>query len=122
MNRQDRRYFGHMVRRAREALQLPLGRVASALEISIPYLSDIERGMRAPLAGEKLEKLCEVLRLNVEEVKVWAASWQGFAGLDFGVSQTHADTGASLMRVWAALSKEELDGIMRIIEAKDNAR
>lgn len=51
--------FGTELRRQRHALGLTLIEVASHLRLSVPYLSDVERGNRGPLNEAHLRTLAQ---------------------------------------------------------------
>ena len=59
--------FGEYLTAKREEKDITLGELARKLEVSAPFLSDVEKNRRAPLTQERLEKLAEVLSLSVEE-------------------------------------------------------
>jgi transcriptional regulator with XRE-family HTH domain len=56
------RLLGEMIRQQRELAALPLRQLASLVGISNPYLSQIERGLRAPSEAVK-ERIAETLRI-----------------------------------------------------------
>ena len=59
---QDEKTFGIFLRQRREELGLTLREVASELEVTAAYLSDIEKGnRRAPI--NYIGELCEVLKI-----------------------------------------------------------
>lgn len=53
--------FGERLRAARQSAGKSLRDVAMELGCSVPYLSDVERGRRGPLSGDKLEMVARVL-------------------------------------------------------------
>jgi transcriptional regulator with XRE-family HTH domain len=53
---------GELIRQQRELAALPLRQLASLVGISNPYLSQIERGLRAPSEAVK-ERIAETLRI-----------------------------------------------------------
>ena len=59
--------FGEYLTAKREERDITLRELARKLEVSAPFLSDVEKNRRAPLTQERLEKLAEVLSLTVEE-------------------------------------------------------
>jgi transcriptional regulator with XRE-family HTH domain len=54
--------LGELIRQQRELAALPLRQLASLVGISNPYLSQIERGLRAPSEAVK-ERIAETLRI-----------------------------------------------------------
>lgn len=53
--------FGESLRTARIAAGLGLLGLAERLGVSVPYLSDVERGNRAPLTAERVRQAAEIL-------------------------------------------------------------
>jgi transcriptional regulator with XRE-family HTH domain len=60
--------LGEIVRELREKSDLSLRELAKKLEISAPFLSDIELGRRYP-SDETLQKLSKILKVPVEELR-----------------------------------------------------
>ena len=59
--------FGEYLKRKREAKQISLRELARRLELSAPFVSDVENNRRAPLTEERLADLAQVLNLNEAE-------------------------------------------------------
>lgn len=59
--------FGEFITKKREEKQITLREMAKRLEISPPYLSDVEKDRRNPFELEKLEQLSNILNLSEEE-------------------------------------------------------
>ena len=59
--------LGAIIREQRELAALPLRQLAKSVGISNPYLSQIERGLRAP-SEAVVEALADSLDLSVEEL------------------------------------------------------
>jgi transcriptional regulator with XRE-family HTH domain len=57
--------LGDIIRRQRELAELPLRQLATMVGISNPYLSQIERGLRAP-SEQVLEAIAESLRTSAD--------------------------------------------------------
>jgi transcriptional regulator with XRE-family HTH domain len=62
---------GAFIRTQRERAKLSVRRLAELSEVSNPYLSQIERGLRKPSA-EVLQQLARALRISVESLYVRA--------------------------------------------------
>ena len=60
--------FGQFVRQLREKAGLSLRELARSLDISPPFLSDIELGRRHP-SEDTLERLSKFLKVPVQELK-----------------------------------------------------
>ena len=59
--------FGEFITKKREEKQITLREMAKKLDISPPYLSDVEKDRRNPFELEKLEQLSNILNLAEEE-------------------------------------------------------
>jgi transcriptional regulator with XRE-family HTH domain len=59
--------MGAIIRQQRELVELPMRQLAKSVGISNPYLSQIERGLRAP-SDAVLEALATSLDLSVDEL------------------------------------------------------
>jgi transcriptional regulator with XRE-family HTH domain len=66
--------MGEIIRRQRELAALPMRQLATMVGISNPYLSQIERGLRAP-SEQVLDAIATNLRTTAEEL--YAASGFG---------------------------------------------
>jgi transcriptional regulator with XRE-family HTH domain len=60
--------FGKALREARNLQGKSLREVASKLGISAPYLSDVERGNRAPLKPGRIKKAAVVLNADLSQL------------------------------------------------------
>lgn len=69
-------YIALMLRTHRQASGHSLASLASALGISEPYLSQVERGLRGPLPRKYWATLMgEVPALTLRELEAWADGW-----------------------------------------------
>ena len=59
--------FGPFLKEKREERNVTLRELARKLEVSAPFLSDVEKGRSAPLTKERLERVAEVLDLSPDE-------------------------------------------------------
>src|ERR1700722_18467639 len=59
--------LGSIIRRQRELAALPMRQFAAAVGISNPYLSQIERGLRAP-SEAVLSAIAESLKVSADEL------------------------------------------------------
>jgi transcriptional regulator with XRE-family HTH domain len=59
--------FGEYLKHKREEKQISLRELARRLELSAPFLSDVENNRRAPLTEERLSTLADVLNLSEAE-------------------------------------------------------
>lgn len=59
--------FGDFISKKRQEREITLRDMAKRLEISAPYLSDVEKDRRNPFDIEKLKVLTQILSLSEEE-------------------------------------------------------
>ncbi|MCH4183796.1 MAG: helix-turn-helix domain-containing protein [Prevotella sp.] len=59
--------FGELLTFFREKNDVTLRELARGIGVSAPFLSDVEKGRRAALTAERIEKVVVVLHLNEEE-------------------------------------------------------
>jgi transcriptional regulator with XRE-family HTH domain len=69
----DRRVadLGEFIRQQRETTKMSVRRLAELAEVSNPYLSQIERGLRKPSA-EILQQIARALRISAEQLYIRA--------------------------------------------------
>ena len=108
--------FGRKFRRWRKEAGLTMGDVARKLNLSIPYISDIERGNRPPPRVEILKKAARTLGQDPQDVVVAAARSRGAYELSATPTHKHREVGASLLRSWEDLSPEKLEEIERVLK------
>lgn len=109
--------FGRMLRAAREAAGRTLKEAAEHIGKSIPYLSDVERGHRAPFDNKVISALAAFLQADAQSLLAAAARSRGAFALDAkNVSPQHRVVGAAIARSWSGLSPEQLEQIHEILE------
>lgn len=59
--------FGEYLKHIREEKNITLRELARRLELSAPFLSDVENNRRAPLTEERLATLADVLNLSKDD-------------------------------------------------------
>jgi transcriptional regulator with XRE-family HTH domain len=77
MKSDPRRAFGERLRALRKKADKTLGDVADVLDVSVVYVSDVERGNRAPLRSELIDKVAVVLGGDAAELHQVAAEVRG---------------------------------------------
>lgn len=63
----DNTTFGEFLQRKREVSKITLRRLAEMLNLSAPFLSDVEKGNRNPPDLAKLEQIADILSLSNED-------------------------------------------------------
>ena len=56
--------FGDTLRRTRQNAERTLGDVAKVLDVSVVYVSDVERGNRRPFSNERIIKVARLLKAD----------------------------------------------------------
>lgn len=116
--------FGALLRRLREEAQVTLGALARALEVSTPYLSDVERGNRSPLSERNLREAARVLRLTPgqqDELLSEAAACRGFFELGSSdLSPAKQRLGAALARGWAEFDDHRVERLWKALGSEDS--
>jgi len=62
--------FGDFIAKKREDRQITLREMARRLEVSAPFLSDVEKDRRYPFDSARLEKVAGILELDKQEVEL----------------------------------------------------
>lgn len=90
MAKLDTALLGQYIRDQRTQAQISLRQLAKAAEVSNPYLSQVERGLRRPSA-EILSRIADGLRISAENLYVRAGLLEEREGDQAVVSAIHAD-------------------------------
>lgn len=77
---------GEFIRNQREVASMSMRRLAEAANVSNPYLSQIERGLRRPSA-EILQQIARALKISVETLYVRAGILTDESPGDIGVRE-----------------------------------
>lgn len=109
--------FGELLRRLRKGKAKSMGDVARHLGVSVPYISDVERGYRPPLTEERIRDVARFLSTNPKPLLEAAAESRSQFRLDATtVSSTARQVGAALERRWSDLSDDDLRTIGMILK------
>lgn len=101
----------------REGAKQSMGEVARRLGVTVPFLSDVERGNRGPLAPAKLLVVCALLGVDPTELLELAARSRGTFELD-ATTPERARAGAVLLRSWEHLSNDALEELAAFVQAR----
>ncbi len=109
--------FGKLLRSFREAAGVSMGALARHLRVSVTYISDVERGTRAPLTSERIAQAADLMKLppaQVRELDAAAGEARGF--FELGITSPVArEVGATLMRGWPSYTDTELQKLMELL-------
>lgn len=114
------REFGELLRKQRREASKTMADLAELLDVSVPYISDVERGRRAPFRLDRLEKIATYLGTDVDELHEAAALAREAFELDaVNVSQEARQVGAALMRGWTNLTPAQIEEIRKVVAGGD---
>jgi transcriptional regulator with XRE-family HTH domain len=115
--------FGELLRARRRQSGKTMLDVAQHLEVSVVFISDVERGNRSPLTPARIMKAAHFLGADPEPFLLAAAKSRGSFELDAThVSGKARQVGAALMRGWAKLDKSDLEKIARIVRRRGESK
>jgi len=100
--------FGEYIKQKRKAKEFTITQVAEYIGVSRAFLCDVENKRRAPLDGEKMELLAELLNLSEEETALLfdlASQYNRNVPYDIADTFLHEEVG-ELARIALRLSKE----------------
>jgi len=117
-----RRDFGKLLRLARQQAGKSMGDLAKHLGVSVVFISDVERGNRAPLTTERILQAAQLLGTDALPLLKAAAEERGAFALDANVSNKAREVGAVLMQGWATLKDEQLEQIAQILRDDQSSR
>ena len=110
--------YGRKLRKLRRINDKTLKDVANHLDISITYVSDVERGKRCPFDAFRTEMVCVFLGCTIEdteELLILCAQERGGFKLTAGVSPLHDRVAAALKLERTNLEDEEVEQILKVV-------
>lgn len=109
----DATKLGEYIREQRSAAQISLRQLAKAADVSNPYLSQVERGLRKPSA-EILGRIAVGLRISAETLYVRAGLLEEHVGDQTVIAAVSGDTTLTerqrraLLEIYAAFQTENV--------------
>ena len=111
------RTFGDLLRRLRKQAGKTMKDLGDHLKVSTAYISDVERGLRAPWMAERIVDVAEFLNVDPEPLIIAAAQSRGAFQLRANDMPPRAIAlGAALQRGWTSLTDDQLDRVRKILE------
>ena len=105
--------FGATVRGAREGVGMTLTELARQLGVTKVYVSDVERGRRAPFSRTRLEQVAEILKIDPERLYVLSVRSRGHVNLSTdGVSDNKNRLAAMLSYRWRELNNDDVSRLI----------
>jgi transcriptional regulator with XRE-family HTH domain len=117
--------FGDLLRKKRREVGKTLGDLARLLDISVVYLSDVERGNRKPLSNERILKIAEFLEQDATAL-IEAADWERGV-IEYDITKARpleANVVGGLVSGLArgGISDEQLLDIQEILKKEDGGK
>ena len=108
--------FGILLRKERKGRGLSLRELADVLLISVPYLSDVERGNRRPFDQGRIGLIAKTLRCKKADLYQAALKSKDVFELDaLTISDRQRIVGAALVKSWASLSSSQIRAIEKTL-------
>ena len=114
--------FGNALRRARQDAGKTLGDVARLLDVSVVYVSDVERNNRRPFSNERIIKIAEFVETDPATLIALADIGRGVIEYDITkATQLEAAVVGGLVSGLArgGVTDEQLHQIREILEDSD---
>lgn len=105
--------LGTALREARQQKNVRLRELSAKLDVSLPYLSDVENGRR-PLSDERIRQAAEFLGVDPMPLLEVATKDRGKITLDIDVSDERRFRAAMLLSVnWPHIPKSTIDYLLK---------
>jgi len=114
--------FSTIFRAERTRSGKTMGAVARHLEVSVTYLSDVERDARPPLSPERIRRAAEFIGSDATTTTALLRAAQAASNaieLPLPPSEKGREAGAALQRGWASFDDATFARIMGVIDDKD---
>ena len=113
--------FGELLRQLRKERKKTMGDVANLLGVSVPFVSDVERGNRTPFSPERIHQIAKYLNTDPTPLLKAAAATKGTFELDAKrVSEKGQQFAASLMRSWSRLTEEQFEKLAQALPDEED--
>jgi transcriptional regulator with XRE-family HTH domain len=112
--------FGRLLRKLRIEAGRSIGEVARHLGVSTVYVSDVERGVRAPLTSERIRQVAQFLNVKPAQLLISAALQKQV--FEFDVSgATPAELRALSGMARGGVTDHQWEEILRVLGEEDAA-
>jgi len=112
--------FGPLLRHLRLNAGKSMGDLARHLGVSVPYISDVEHGRRAPLARHRILDTARFLGIEPSTLLVSATQSRGVLDIEGNPSEHAVEVGMNFAGAMGRLSESQLNQIARILEAEED--
>lgn len=110
--------FGSSLKKIRLSMGLTQEDIANVIGVSIAYVSDIERGQRAPFQDDDIKKLCKKFpdAMNYDEmIQLAKVSRPKFILETKNASSTKLSLGAKIQDMWPFMTDVQASRILDFI-------
>lgn len=108
--------FGPLLYKLRQERAIPAKELAYHLNVSITYISDIERQRRPPPTRARILAIASVLKIEPEHLFIAAALTTGISKLESdNTDEKRVVIGGKLSYRWPALTEKQLTAIDKVI-------
>ncbi len=101
--------FGDTIRQARMREKITLRKFAEMVGVSPTYISQVERDEHAPPSIERIEKIAQILKLDIDEMIALAKRTPTSLG---DALNKHPKQVADFLRLAPKLTKEQMDKLL----------
>ena len=115
-------HFGASLRRTRNSAEKTLGDIAKLLDVSVVYVSDVERGNRRPFSNERILKIAKFVATDPAPLIAAAVAERGVIEYDITKAKpleaaVVGDLVSGLAR--GGVTDDQLEKIKKILEDSD---
>lgn len=112
-----KRAFAILLRQSRKAAGVSMGFLADWLGVSVPYVSDVELGNRAPFTYPRILDTARLFNISPLPLIAAASQERAVFELSANVGSEQIKLGAQLVKAWPHLTSAQVEAITRILEA-----
>lgn len=107
--------FGQALRQLRTEKGVKLRDLSEQIGVSLPYLSDVERGRRDPLSNSRIQKVAEILGVNPLPLLEVATKERGRIVIDLNGQDDHRVQAAIMLSlVWPTATDALVGTILQV--------
>lgn len=112
--------FGGLLRELRIKHKKTISELAKLLDVSVVYISDVERGKRNPFDEDKINKISSFLKIDATDLLNQAAMDKKTVELSLeDKNNIHSKTALALARKWDSITEDELNEIFNILTKEE---
>lgn len=108
--------FGENLRRLCETRRCHMRELASSLDVSVPYILDIELGRRKPPRQDMLKKIAQFFEIDQSELEYWIAEDRDLVEIDISDRGPVADAALWFLRRRRTLTEKDANAILAILQ------